>query len=50
MIRSISDRKSQEWQRRFTKFHNSRQTIPTFCRQEGVSQQSFYLWRNSIGS
>ncbi len=45
MVRSLSDRKAQEWRQRLVRFENSRHTISRFCRQEGVSPQSFYLWR-----
>ena len=49
MARSLSDRKAQEWQQRFVRFENSRQsTIEAFCRQEGISPQSFYLWRKRL--
>ena len=30
------------------RFEKSRQTINEFCRQEGVSPQSFYLWRKRL--
>ena len=48
MARSLSDRKAQEWQQRFLRFETSRQTINEFCRQEGFSPQSFYLWRKRL--
>ena len=48
MVHSMSDRKAQEWQQRLVRFENSRQTIDGFCRQEGVSPQSFYLWRKRL--
>ena len=30
------------------RFEKSRHTINEFCRQEGVSPQSFYLWRKRL--
>ena len=48
MTRTLSDRKAQEWQQRFLRFETSRQTINEFCRQEGFSPQSFYLWRKRL--
>lgn len=48
MARSISGRKVQEWRRRLRRFHKSRQSIAAFCRQEGVSPPSFYLWRRRL--
>ena len=48
MARSLSDRKAQEWRQRFLRFEKSRQTIDKFCRQEGFSPQSFYLWRKRL--
>ena len=48
MARSLFDRKSQEWQQRLVRFEKSRHTISEFCRQEGFSPQSFYLWRKRL--
>ena len=48
MVRSMSDRKAQEWRQRLLRFENSGHTINGFCRQEGVSPQSFYLWRKRL--
>jgi hypothetical protein len=50
MARSASDRKAQEWQQRFVRFDKSRHTINEFCGQEGISPQSFYLWRKRLAS
>jgi hypothetical protein len=49
MTRSMPGRKAQEWQQRFVRFEKSRHTINAFCRQEGISPQSFYLWRKRLG-
>jgi len=48
MARSLPDRKAQEWQQRLYRFEKSRHTINEFCRQEGFSPQSFYLWRKRL--
>ena len=48
MARTLSDRKAQEWRERFLRFEKSRHTINEFCRQEGFSPQSFYLWRKRL--
>jgi hypothetical protein len=48
MARTLSDRKAQEWQQRFIRFEKSCLTINEFCRQEGFSPQSFYLWRKRL--
>jgi hypothetical protein len=48
MARTLSDRKAQEWQQRFLRFETSRLTINEFCRQEGFSPQSFFLWRKRL--
>lgn len=48
MARSISGRKHEEWRRRLRRFQESRQSIAAFCRQEGVSPPSFYLWRKRL--
>jgi hypothetical protein len=48
MARSISSGKLAEWRRRLRRFRQSRQSIAGFCRQEGVSAPSFYLWRKRL--
>ena len=50
MARSLTDRKAQEWRQRFFRFEKSRQSISAFCREEGVSAPSFYLWRKRLGT
>jgi hypothetical protein len=50
MARSMSGRKVQEWQRRLRRFQKSRQSVIAFCREEGVSPPSFYLWRKRLES
>ena len=48
MARSLSDRKVLEWRQRLLRFEKSRHSINEFCRQEGFSPQSFYLWRKRL--
>ena len=48
MARSLSPTKADERQRRLQRFRKSRQTVATFCHQEGVSAPSFYLWRKRL--
>ena len=48
MVRSLSDRKVQEWRQRLIRFEKSQHTISEFCRQEDVSPQSFFLWRKRL--
>jgi hypothetical protein len=48
MARSLSPAKADEWRRRLQRFQKSRQTVATFCHQEGVSVPSFYLWRKRL--
>jgi transposase-like protein len=48
MARFLSDHKAQEWRRRLIRFEKSRHTISEFCRQEGFSPHSFYLWRKRL--
>jgi transposase-like protein len=50
MAHSFSARKRVEWQRRLARFQQSGQSITAFCRQEGVSPPSFYLWRKRFVS
>lgn len=50
MARSTTDRKAQQWRQRFLRFEKSRQSISAFCRAEGVSAPSFYLWRKRLGA
>lgn len=41
-------KKVREWTERFERFHRSQVTFTQFCRDEGVSMQSFYQWRKRI--
>jgi len=48
MAHTLPDRKAQEWRQRLLRFEKSRHSINEFCRQEGFSPQSFYLWRKRL--
>jgi len=48
MVRAVDLGKLAVWQQRLLRFEKSRQTINEFCRQEGFSPQSFYLWRKRL--
>jgi hypothetical protein len=48
MARSLSNPKAHQWRQRFVRFEKSRQSINAFCQQEGISPQSFYLWRKRL--
>lgn len=37
--------KVAEWRERLRRFDSAGVSIAKFCREEGVSQSSFYLWR-----
>ena len=36
------------WRDRLARFHECRLTVKEFCRQEGVSDPSFYQWRKRL--
>ena len=48
MAGSLSPTKADEWRRRLSRFQQSQLTVAAFCRQEGVSVPSFYLWRKRL--
>jgi hypothetical protein len=48
MAGSLSPTKAEAWQRRLSRFQQSQLTVGAFCRQEGVSTPSFYLWRKRL--
>ena len=48
MARFMAGRKAQEWRQRLVRSKKSGHSIQEFCRQEGVSPQSFYLWRRRL--
>ncbi len=48
MARASSVSRSRLWQQRLARFQASRQSVAEFCRQEGISPPSFYLWRKRL--
>ena len=49
MAGSLNSGKAREWQGRMARFEKARQSVAEFCRREGVSAPSFYLWRKRLG-
>jgi len=49
MNRAATVGKREAWQRRLARQRTSRLSIAEFCRQEGVSVQSFYYWKRRLG-
>jgi len=49
MSGSLSGSKAGEWRQRLLRFEKCRSTVNEFCRQEGVSPASFYVWRKRLG-
>ena len=50
MLRGSDPVKRRQWAERLERFGNSGQTVAQFCRNEGVSQPSFYQWKTKLGS
>ena len=48
MARNPDRAKQREWSDRFQRFGRSSQTVADFCRAEGVSQPSFYVWKRRL--
>ena len=48
MNRAATVDKREEWQRRLARQRTSRLSVAEFCRQEGVSVQSFYYWKRQF--
>jgi len=48
MARSRDARKWREWRRRMRGYEKGRQSVAAFCRDEGVSEASFYQWRRRL--
>jgi hypothetical protein len=48
MVRAVDLGKLAMWQARLRRFAESGSSIAEFCRQEGVSAPSFYLWRKRL--
>jgi hypothetical protein len=49
MSRGSNPTKVQQWSDRLERFENSVETVTQFCVAEGVSQPSFYRWKEKIG-
>lgn len=41
--------KSVEWRERLQRYERAGLTVAAFCRREGVSVPSFYVWRRRLG-
>ena len=48
MGRKSSPSTEAEWRERLARFRECNLTAKEFCRQEGVSQPSFYQWRKRL--
>lgn len=48
MPRGSSPQKIKEWTSRLERFAESKQTVGEFCRHEGVSEASLYLWKKRL--
>jgi len=48
MGRKQSESAEMVWRDRLTRFGTSKLTVKEFCRQEGVSDPSFYQWRKRL--
>jgi transposase-like protein len=49
MTRTYSPRRSlNQWQDLINHWEQSGQTIKQFCRTQGISEASFYLWRKRL--
>lgn len=41
--------RSEEWRERIAKQKRSGKTIAQFCKEQGLTEQSFYGWRKRLG-
>ena len=48
MTRGSRPAKIEQWSERLERFERSGLAVVEFCRQEGVSQPSFYQWRKKL--
>ena len=48
MGRGIDVARHDSWRRRLERFSNWSGTVAEFCRREGVTQGTFYLWRKRL--
>jgi len=46
----MSDSKRQEWIARLKRFQEKPSSVHAFCRSEGVSSASFYLWKRRLAA
>ena len=44
----MSESKRQEWAARLQRFQQNPSSVEAFCRSEGVSSASFYLWKRRL--
>lgn len=44
----MSESKRQDWITRLQRFQENPSTVAAFCRIEGVSSASFYLWKRRL--
>jgi carbamoyl-phosphate synthase large subunit len=49
MVRALRSSKLAVWRERLRRFAGGESSVAEFCRQEGVSAPSFYLWRKRLG-
>ena len=48
MAHGMPMEKAAQWRERFHRFHRAGTSITRFCRREGISATSFYLWRRKL--
>ena len=48
MAHGMQMEKAAQWRERFHRFHRAGTSITRFCRREGISATSFYLWRRKL--
>ena len=46
----MSESKRQEWTARLQRFQQNPSSVEAFCRSEGVSSASFYLWKRRLAA
>ena len=46
----MSESKRQEWAVRLQRFQQNPSSVEAFCRSEGVSSASFYLWKRRLAA
>jgi hypothetical protein len=46
----MSQSKRQEWAVRLRRFQQNPSSVEAFCRTEGVSSASFYLWKRRLAA